>query len=415
MITLGDLAWSTPDDDGIRTCLLDVGAKSTLRGRRKRRSDVVKPDAVGLWPVHWRDVLRDWIKQGSERRKWDALLKIAGGNRAHDAWQVLDELLKAGLVEREEVRKNGQWHPLWVEFFEMETLRELCGLTNRDSMRRIRAEQEEFSLNNSLLEPLAVSLGQMPVERAVRRHELLTGLDTWITEGRVGTRRDFALFATGDTKGVSSSEWDWLEAELNILEEIGISRHTPAVWLRAPITIVFDNGKLDLSVIPDCIALTPETLNQMIAYEGKLDQWLVLENRTVFERLARTLPAHTGALWVPGFAPSWWKRAVSAILHICPALVRISCDPDPAGVDIALDVGNICLKQGVLWEPWYMDKVTLSNLPREKSLAADDRIRLDRLLEMQLPESLRNLVEYMQETGVKGEQEGVEYDMGMLS
>lgn len=250
----------------------------------------------------------------------------------------------------------------------METLRELCGLSNRDSLRRIRAEQEELPLDNSLLKPLAASLAQMPVERAVRRHELLTALDIWITEGRIGTRRDFALFATGDTKGVSSAEWDWFEATLSGFEEIGISRHTPAVWLRAPITFVFDNGKLDLFVIPDCIALTPATMNQVLACEGELHQWLVLENRTVFERLARDLPAHTGALWVPGFAPSWWKRAVSAILHICPALVRISCDPDPAGVDIALDVGNICLKQGVSWEPWYMDKITLSNLSRKSCL-----------------------------------------------
>lgn len=63
MITLSELVWSAPDSDGIRTCLLDVGAKSTLRGRRKRRADIVKPGAAGLWPVHWRDVLRDWVKQ----------------------------------------------------------------------------------------------------------------------------------------------------------------------------------------------------------------------------------------------------------------------------------------------------------------------------------------------------------------
>lgn len=412
MITLSNLLWSAPDSDGIRTCTLDVGAKSTLRGRRKRRADVVRLDAAGLWPTHWREMLRDWVKQGGGRRKWAALLKIAGGSRAHDAWQLLDELLKVGLVELEEVRKNGQWLPLWIEFLEMETLRELCGLTNRDSLRRIRAEQEDISLSNSVLEPLAVSLAQMPVERAVRRHELLTALDSWITDGRNGTRRDFALFATGDTKGVSSAEWDWFETTLAGLEEIGISRHTPAVWLRAPITIVFDNGKLDLCVIPDCIALTPATLNQMIACEGKVEQWLILENRTVFERLARILPANTGALWVPGFAPSWWKQAVSDILRVCPAPVRISCDPDPAGIDIAMDVSRTLAEIGMQWEPWHMDIATLAALPRKKVLTEEDRIRLERLLVLQLPESLQRLAEYMWETGEKGEQEGVEYDMG---
>ncbi len=412
MISPNELTWSAPDSDGIRTCLLDVGAKSTLRARRKRRADVVTLDAAGLWPILWRDLLRDWVKQGGERRKWDALLKIAGGRRAHDAWLLLNELLKAGLVEQEEVRNNGQWHPLWVEFFEMENLRELCGLTNRDSLRNTRAEQEEYSLNNSVLKPLAVSLAQMPLERAVRRHDLLTALDTWITEGRIGTRRDFALFATGDTKGVSSAEWDWFETTLSGLETIGISRHTPAVWLRAPITLVFENGKLDLCAVPDCIALTPATVEKLTDCEGRLDKWLILENRTTFERLARTLPAYTGALWVPGFAPSWWKQAVSTILHRCPALVLISCDPDPAGIDIALDVGHICTKRDVAWEPWYMDRVTLSNLPRKKTLTSEDQIRLARLRGTQLPGALQNLVECMQETGIKGEQEGIKYNMG---
>lgn len=408
---MDEVNWSAPDNDGIRTCFIDVGAKVTLRGRRKRRADVIKTDAAVLWPPQWRDLLRDWVKQGGERRTWDALQKKAGGNRVHDAWLLLDELLRSGMVEMEEVRQNGRWQPVWVEFSELETLRELCGLANRDTLRRIRTEQDDALICNSMLEPLAASLAQMPVKRAVRRHTLLSALDTWVSEGRNGTRRDFALFATGDTKGVSSAEWEWFETELIELEEVGISRHTPAVWLRAPVTLIFDHGRLDLHSVPDCIAITPATLENLIGCDGKLEHWLILENRTVFERLARSLPPDTGILWVPGFAPPWWKQSVSLILRACPAPLRISCDPDPAGIDIAMDLGRMSAGIGSLWEPWYMDSANLSALAIKKSLTVDDRTRLERLLSSHLPEPFRKLAEYMCETGEKGEQEGIEYEI----
>lgn len=410
MTSTDEVNWSAPDNDGIRTCFLDVGAKVTLRGRRKRRSDMVRTDVAALWLPQWRDLLRDWVKQGGERRAWDALLKKAGGNRAHDAWQLLDELLKAGLVELEEKRQNGRWQPIWVDFPEMEILRELCGLTNRDALRRIRMEQESGSFNNSILKPLVTSLTQMPVERAVRRHTLLAALDTWISECRNGTQRDFALFAVGDTKGISNAEWDWFESGLAGLEEMGISRHTPAIWLRAPITLLFKQGRIDLHAVPDCIALTPATLECLAGCEGQLERWLILENRTVFERVARSAPAATGVIWVPGFAPTWWKQAVKNLIIACPASAFISCDPDPSGIEIALGVGCVFLENALTWEPWYMDSTTLSGLQRRKQLVPGDREHIQLLLDKELPETLKELAEYMLSRDEKGEQEGVTYE-----
>lgn len=410
MTSVDEVNWSAPDIDGIRTCSLDVGAKVTLRGRRKRRADMVRTDTAVLWPPQWRDLLRDWVKQGGERRTWEALLKKAGGSRAHDAWLLLDELLKAGLVELEEKRQNGRWQPIWVDFLEMETLRELCGLVNRDTLRRIRVEQESGSFDNSILKPLADSLTQMPIERAVRRHTLLAALDTWISEGRNGTQRDFALFASGDTKGISAAEWVWLESGLAGLEEMGISRHTPAVWLRAPITLLFKQGRMDLHAVPDCIALSPATLEQLAGCEGQLERWLILENRTVFERIARSAPVAIGVIWVPGFAPTWWKQAVSAVIRSCPVTIFVSCDPDPAGIEIALDIGRLFTDCAFTWQPWYMDRATLSGLKCKKTLTPDDRVRLGRLLASELPEQLMRLAEGIMETGEKGEQEGITYE-----
>lgn len=402
--------WSQRDSDGIRTCMLDVGAVSTLRGRRKRRAESVNRDATGLWPTHWRDLVRDWVRQGGNRRTWDTLLKKAGGHRVHDAWLLLEELLKAGLVELEEVRKQGRWQPLWVDFTEVELLRELCGLTNRDTLRRIRAEQEIEPFHSAILAPLAASLAQMPVERAVRRHAILAALDIWISEGRSGTRRDFALVAAGDTKGLSPAEWDWLEEGVSGLEEVGISRHTPAVWLRAPLTLVSVKGKLDLRSVPDCIGITPETLKQVTGSDGCVNKWLIVENRTVFERLARGVADNSGVIWVPGFAPTWWKDAVIAVFRLCPAAACISCDPDPAGIQIALDIGRSLTENGFAWAPWHMDVTTLSSLPQKKRLTEDDRQRLEGLLTSKAPEILRELAEYMLATGEKGEQEGITYE-----
>jgi hypothetical protein len=402
-------SWSAPDADGIITLYLDVGAAITLRGRRKRRGVSENPHAVALWPATWRELLRGWIKQGGPKRKWVTLLGAAGEERMHDAPKVLDELLKAGLIEVEERRNGGPWESRCVEFLDLETLRESVGLANREKQRQRSEEHCATPLQCGLLEPLRASLDGMPPERAIRRHTILMALDRWIVEERIGTRRDFALFARGNTKGVSTAEWDWINSTIK-LEESGISRHTPAVWLRAPLVLVSGAGKLDLRGVPDCIGLSPETVKRIVMVEGRVEHWIVLENRTVFERVARSMGNSRGVIWVPGFAPSWWKDAVAAIMRVCPANARISCDPDPAGIDIALDVGRIWSERDLVWEPWHMDCTTLSSLPNKKGLSDDDRCRLSRLLSSPLPDVLRKLACLMLETGEKGEQEGVNYN-----
>ncbi|MGH8468504.1 MAG: hypothetical protein ACREX3_01370 [Gammaproteobacteria bacterium] len=85
-------------------------------------------------------------------------------------------------------------------------------------------------------------------------------MDRWIDEQRFGTRRDFALYARGGTKSLSEAEWDWLDAQLD-LAGLGVQRHTPALWLRAPFTLCRGEQCLDLRAVPDCIALTPPRYN----------------------------------------------------------------------------------------------------------------------------------------------------------
>lgn len=397
--------WSSPDADGIITCSLDVGAVSTLRGRRRRRGTALRFSDIALWPASWRELLKEWVRQGGPRRKWEGLLKSAGGLRAHEALQLLDCLLKAGLVELQERRVQNRWQPLWVEFIDQEVIRESVGLPNRDKLLKLAEKQREIVLHSPILEELRKSLNKMPPERAIRRHKILQSLDQWISEERNGTRRDFSLFALGDTKGVSPAEWGWLECSVP-LEDLGISRHTPAIWLSAPLELICGKGTLDLRGVPDFIALTPQTINSVSRIEGKVEQWRILENRTVFER--NTLRrASDGVIWVPGFAPSWWKKGVARMLELCPAPALIACDPDPAGIEIALDVARIWTEKSLMWHPWHMDAETLAGLNRKRDLTENDKDRLNRLLLQPMPENLRELAAWMLENGEKGEQEGI--------
>src|SRR5438128_7543257 len=102
------------DAHGVITIHFDVGAKSTLKGKRRRYHRGRSVEIDGL-PSTWRDLLSNWITQG-ERRRWQTLLKDAGGNRVEQAHALLDWLLRNAWTTVIEIRNQGRWVPLWVEF-----------------------------------------------------------------------------------------------------------------------------------------------------------------------------------------------------------------------------------------------------------------------------------------------------------
>jgi hypothetical protein len=162
----------------------------------------------------------------------------------------------------------------------------------------------------------------------------------------------------------------------------------PALWLRAPFTLCREEQRLDLRAVPDCIALTPATIERCIAIEGAIGHWRVVENRTSFERVARLSGAEDAVLWVPGFALSWWLESVEHLITLLPAAARIACDPDPAGIEIALQAGRLWEEVRLTWEPWRMDVQTLAALPSTRPLESSDRERLQRLRQRPLPADL---------------------------
>ncbi len=396
--------WSAPGPDGLCIRTLDVGAKTTLRGRRLRRALNADPGVIAVWPAAWRDLLLQWLN-GAAKRRWNTLLSHAGNAGFPLAHDLLTALLRAGLVESDESREQGQWKTRYVMFIDPAALRTALGLPDAGALRIQLAGEISMPPQDARLTPLWGGLGNYPPARGLERCALLRKLDAWIAEDRFGTRRDFALFARGATKAISGAEWKWLES-LADFGEFGIEKHTPSLWLRAPLTMRFGEKIIDLSAIPDMIGISPATLTLLDGIEGDIECWHLIENRTSFERVAREHGDADGVIWLPGFAPSWWKKSVEHLLHYKPASAKIACDPDPAGINIALEAGVVWEACGLAWSPWKMDVHELMRLNARLPLSPHDKVLLEQLLARALPSALRELADWMKSHDQKGEQEG---------
>jgi hypothetical protein len=259
--------------------------------------------------------------------------------------------------------------------------------------------------------PLLRSVRASPSRVGLERARLLMALSRWIREGRTGTYREFAWFARQDTKGISGSEWEWIEQGTD-LSAIGIEKHSPLFLLRAPLRLLFANSRglsrsLDLEATSDFSAITPRGLEEVVAVEGAVREWWVVENRTNFERGAQTLPPGDGIVWVPGMPPTWWRVAMKRLLELAPAPARISCDPDPSGVRIGCETARVWECAGLSWSPERMSLADLQSLEHQKDLSALDRATIAQLLdEPGLPVHFQSLLRGMSKLGKKGEQEG---------
>ncbi len=393
-----------PTPDGIRIEPLD---QRTVSQKRRRLREQL-PQQLGDIPHEWRDLLCLWVKRGGNSR-WETLAKDAGSNQVALAESLREWLLREGWATVVEQRKHGGWWPLRLELRNLPALRFALGLADHDDEARrweiARAELELIC--GEMLSPALLVLDEIPVARALARHDLLTALRRWRDAQQSGTHRDFALFARGGTKDITEAEWRWLEETLD-LAEFGIERHTPLLLLSAPLLLTLADKQLDVSASPDFAALTPTTLAALTRASGQLSHWLLVENRTSFERAARTRASDTGVIWLPGFPPNWWREAIARLLAHAPAPALIACDPDPAGIVIALSAARLWQTCGLEWQPWKMAAADLAALTTRKTLTGHDRQLLATLETdvIALPASLAELAAWMAEHGEKGEQEG---------
>jgi len=396
--------WSAPDDRDIITLDLNVGAKRTMRGKRRRRSNNQSPASLAMLAQEQKDLIKDWIKGTSSRRKWNNLLSTSGFANVLIAEELLGILLESGWVEVEEHRTGGTWDTVWVDFLAFEELREHLGLTNREK-EKAKAANLQGHFTTEAIQIAVAQLDTLPVATKIKRHQLLAGLEEWIQEGLQGTRRDFSLFVRGRTKDITTAEWDWLESQLD-LTSFGISVHTPLIRIKIPGTLVFPEGQLDFRCLPGFVALTQEQIAQAMAFSGDISCWKVVENLTSFERVVHSSLATEGVIWVPGFAPSWWRTAAANLVSITKAPGKVACDPDPAGLLIASQVGEIWDCQKVVWDPWCMSQSDFVENGKLIPLTEHD-VRLLTLFKQRQGNHvvLMNLAKWMETQGLKLEQE----------
>lgn len=370
--------------------------------RRQRVSDQT-PRGLDSLPDDWQQLLKRWVKRGGNSR-WDTLRNDAGVGGQNLAQSLLDWLLDNGWIQLDDKFERAAWWPYRVRFLDAASLRAALGIVDADA-----AAAQWLALRSTLPPdaPLLDALDTLPPKTAFARADLVAALARWQFEQRSGTQRDFALFARGATKAVTATEWTWL-GEAADLGEWGIERHTPLLLIAAPVELYFPHAVLNLAACVDFCALTPATLAAAQSANGAPERWHLVENRTSFERVARTCEANAGVIWLPGFPPSWWREAVAHLLTLAPAPAAIACDPDPAGVAIALQAGALWQAVGLDWQPWHMDIATLQSLPSHSSLNEWDSARIAQLQQTPgLPPTLDALLDYMQQHKVKGEQEGI--------
>lgn len=382
---------------------LDVGARVTLRGRRRVYTEA-PPQLPDTLPAEWRALLVQWM-QRAPRAKWPTLLADAGHSRVELARALLDWLLNAGWIVSEEIRIRTGWEPLWIEFRQPAELRFALGLADPTMFSEQWATRRAAIEAGSLCAHLG-ALDQLPPKRAVERADLVEAVQRWREDGRCGTRRDFALFARGATKQITAAEWQWLQLQLD-LEATGIERHVPQLFVRAPVVLVTASGAIDLQAAPDFVGVSIPTVKLSRSMLGSVRHWRVVENRTSFERVARAYGVEDAVVWVPGFAPHWWLEAVASMLILAPAEALIACDPDPSGIEIALAVGKVWETARLTWTPWQMSAAALQSLPSRRPLSVFDRTRLESLLRQSLPADLEQLADWMARHNQKGEQEGL--------
>ncbi|GEC96120.1 hypothetical protein ZRA01_21930 [Zoogloea ramigera] len=403
-----DDGWSPPDGDGIRSLRLSDPKRSSLKGKRLRRADP-PPAGLGLdaWPADERQLLAEWVRRaGDKSTRHSTLLASAGAARTMLADRLLQRLLQGGAVEIEESHERGHWWPRLVRFLAPAALRAALGLAEPDAARRAYLEARSQPLGHPALARAAEALDALPPSRGLPRLELLLALDAWSAEQRSGTWRDFALFARGHTKQITEAEKTWLADEVG-LADFRISTHTPLLRLKAPSVLSLPGGEIALGAMPDFAALTPASVAAIIAARQPPRVWHVVENLSSFERVARSCAADEGALWLPGYPPSWWQQAVATLLQHLPAPARIACDPDPDGIAIALQAGGLWSAAGLPWQPWRMGPAELLGLPIHRPLDERDRQLLASLgAGAPLPPELAALAETLLQLSGKGEQEG---------
>jgi hypothetical protein len=384
-----------------------IETTATGKGKRTRQSQAGFAGLPALREVQ-RIVLLRWVASHAKERAWQSLLNEAGTEYLDHAETLLQSLLEAGALQVKQVFKNGQWWPQRIVWTDLPQLQKTCGIqpaTERDAQRLDLLQKLQ---NLASAQPWAASAVQsslaLPTASLVARAQLLQALAEWHAEQRFGLRQDFALFAREHTKDIKPHEWAWLEAHCD-LEGLGIGRFEPLLWLGGALRLQGPNGQLDAAAL-GWAAIPARRLDARMTVATSPARYWLIENRASFERCAVKAPTDHCVVWLPGRPSQDWLKAMQWLLEQAPAPADISCDPDPAGIEIALTAGQLWMQRGLVWRCTHMAPEVWQS-GKTLPLTHYDRQTLERLaLRIDLPTDLVVLRDYLHRTACKAEQEG---------
>lgn len=382
-----------------------------LHSSRKRRTRGTTTALAVLPDLSDRQeaLLKRWLVRHTVEPRWQTLLEIAGRDHLDLADGLQQLLLENGALQVKEQYSARQWlvtHIVWTDLPALQAALGLRSAAERDAARDAALQATRaLGQEHAWLLAAVQSCEQrgLPLGSLQARRELLDALVLWQQEQRFGMRQDFALHARGDTKAIGATEWDWLASHLP-LQELGIARFAPALWLGGSLGLQTLAGRIDVGALGFC-ALPMPALQQARVCMAPRRYWLI-ENRASFERQVAQAAAGDCLVWLPGQPPSDWLAAMGRLLDLAPAPGAISCDPDPAGIGIALRAGALWAGRGLAWAPERMAPADWAQ-GRTQALNAFDQGRLAQLeAQDALPAPLRTLCVALRRTGRKAEQEG---------
>ena len=383
------------------------------RDRQRRFADLFDKEALTLLPGQQRALLQEWLKSDAQMRRWDTLLKAAVSKRidVETAESLAEMLAGCGAAVLEERFEAPAWRPVALVWRDYEALCAALGLKTQAVQRAALAAAwfaaQEVDWQHAALAEAYQALANATAEKGQTRLSLLMSLNDWLREGNSGTRREFALFAREQTKQITKAEWTWLAAIVE-LADCGIERHAPSLWMAGDVQLQIGACWLDVGAAGDFIGLTPVTLSKLTHGKTAATHYRLIENRTSFENLARdALTVATAiVLWLPGYAPRWWRVAVGKLLDVLPLPARISCDADPDGVQIALNAAELWTTRGLAWETHAMSAEDAAGSRHKLPLTERDMRLAESLLERPaLPPAMQTLLQWCIDHRCKAEQE----------
>jgi hypothetical protein len=383
------------------------------KGKRTRKASVPLTALPALSGAQ-QTVLLKWLKSDAQERTWQSLLQAAGSSHLEVADALVQFLLFCGAVALKEEFRNGQWWPWRVVWTDLEALQTLVGLTSLTQRETAKASLNAGLLSLAQAHPwLAAAVDSvmndpLPTASKVARAELLHALAAWQQSQRQGMRQDFALAARGHTKAITSTEWDWLEG-ITPLESLGVGRFEPLIWLAGSIALC-PSTQMPGAPLPlgqfGFIGLPCRNFGASMQVSLVPKSYWLIENRASFERQTSQLSEGQCLVWLPGRPSNAWLEAMRWLLVQAPAPAAISCDPDPAGIQIALTAGAVWDGAGMPWQTRHMDPdIWCSGITLPLN-DYDRRVLAELQANTGLPADLATLRDYLLSSGTKAEQEG---------